>query len=329
MLGGAGALHAPPPSPAILPNTHAIAGSSFIGAHSAASSAALGAAATAASMLTAQSESMNGHNASLNAALALVAEGREETSNGVDGQNVTGAASTTTDDSGDAEQQRNGEGEGEQMQDDGEEGEEDEDDIEDEEDEEFDVEGNESASASASGRRSRRRHADSASSLSCPPSPLASLALLSADAAGATRNGSNHQQTHHPMSARRAALLAKREQRRSSVGSASHATGAAATTNSASRRPKVSLSAAPGFKKTGSKAVVDLNTGGSSCHQCKSRRSDNDLTYCTASLSKKNKNAICRKKFCSNWSVADAQGRKFALVYSDGGCDAACMHGRL
>jgi len=38
--------------------------------------------------------------------------------------------------------------------------------------------------------------------------------------------------------------------------------------------------------------------GGSSCHQCKSRRNFGHLTYCTSNLDKKNKK--CRKKFCSH-----------------------------
>ncbi len=41
--------------------------------------------------------------------------------------------------------------------------------------------------------------------------------------------------------------------------------------------------------------------GGSSCHQCKSRRSFTDLTYCTSSLNKKtNKANVCRKKYCDH-----------------------------
>jgi hypothetical protein len=36
--------------------------------------------------------------------------------------------------------------------------------------------------------------------------------------------------------------------------------------------------------------------GGSSCHQCKSRRSLNALTFCTSALDRKNKK--CRKKYC-------------------------------
>jgi hypothetical protein len=38
--------------------------------------------------------------------------------------------------------------------------------------------------------------------------------------------------------------------------------------------------------------------GGSSCHQCKSRRNFIALTYCTSKLDKKNKR--CRKKFCGH-----------------------------
>mmetsp|Transcript_18179 Transcript_18179/g.32557 ORF Transcript_18179/g.32557 Transcript_18179/m.32557 type:complete len:243 (+) Transcript_18179:408-1136(+) len=38
--------------------------------------------------------------------------------------------------------------------------------------------------------------------------------------------------------------------------------------------------------------------GGSSCHQCKSRRNCSDLTYCTSNLDKKKKK--CRKKYCEH-----------------------------
>jgi len=38
--------------------------------------------------------------------------------------------------------------------------------------------------------------------------------------------------------------------------------------------------------------------GGSSCHQCKSRRMFQDLTYCTSSL--ENKKKTCRKKYCEH-----------------------------
>jgi hypothetical protein len=50
-----------------------------------------------------------------------------------------------------------------------------------------------------------------------------------------------------------------------------------------------------------SRRVKGDGAGGSSCHQCKSRRSAGDLTYCSASLNKKNKNAVCRKKYCEHW----------------------------
>lgn len=42
--------------------------------------------------------------------------------------------------------------------------------------------------------------------------------------------------------------------------------------------------------------------GGSSCHQCKSRRAYGDLTYCTSSSNKKsaNKSNACRKKYCDH-----------------------------
>mmetsp|Transcript_19208 Transcript_19208/g.34309 ORF Transcript_19208/g.34309 Transcript_19208/m.34309 type:complete len:284 (+) Transcript_19208:315-1166(+) len=39
--------------------------------------------------------------------------------------------------------------------------------------------------------------------------------------------------------------------------------------------------------------------GGSSCHQCKSRRLFEDLTYCTSSLDQ-NKKKTCRKKYCNH-----------------------------
>lgn len=47
-----------------------------------------------------------------------------------------------------------------------------------------------------------------------------------------------------------------------------------------------------------SAAAAADGKGGSSCHQCKSRRNYNALTYCTASLDKKSKK--CRKKFCGH-----------------------------
>lgn len=48
--------------------------------------------------------------------------------------------------------------------------------------------------------------------------------------------------------------------------------------------------------------VVESSTsaGGSSCHQCKSRRNCQDLTYCTSNLKKKSKGAQCRKKYCDH-----------------------------
>jgi hypothetical protein len=48
----------------------------------------------------------------------------------------------------------------------------------------------------------------------------------------------------------------------------------------------------------GKKAVKVKGKGGSSCHQCKSRRNFTALTYCTSNLDKKNKK--CRKKFCGH-----------------------------
>src|SRR4051812_48634126 len=39
--------------------------------------------------------------------------------------------------------------------------------------------------------------------------------------------------------------------------------------------------------------------GGSSCHQCKSRRNFGALTYCTSNLDK-NRSKRCRKKFCGH-----------------------------
>ena len=72
-------------------------------------------------------------------------------------------------------------------------------------------------------------------------------------------------------------------------------------------RTKPSLtSAAPlsAFKvKKPQSAEASDASGGSSCHQCKSRRGWGDLTYCTSSLNKKNKNAVCRKKYCTHWSA--------------------------
>lgn len=46
------------------------------------------------------------------------------------------------------------------------------------------------------------------------------------------------------------------------------------------------------------KPAEPQSAGGSSCHQCKSRRLFNDLTYCTGNLDKKKKN--CRKKYCEH-----------------------------
>mmetsp|Transcript_17571 Transcript_17571/g.42885 ORF Transcript_17571/g.42885 Transcript_17571/m.42885 type:complete len:239 (-) Transcript_17571:592-1308(-) len=54
--------------------------------------------------------------------------------------------------------------------------------------------------------------------------------------------------------------------------------------------PTVSSSAAPRKKQD--------QQGGSSCHQCKSRRNCTDLTYCTSNLDKKKKK--CRKKYCEH-----------------------------
>jgi hypothetical protein len=48
----------------------------------------------------------------------------------------------------------------------------------------------------------------------------------------------------------------------------------------------------------GDKGAVGEGKGGSSCHQCKSRRNLTALTYCSATLDKKNKK--CRKKFCGH-----------------------------
>lgn len=44
--------------------------------------------------------------------------------------------------------------------------------------------------------------------------------------------------------------------------------------------------------------VKKKGKGGSSCHQCKSRRNFTALTYCTSNLDNKKKN--CRKKFCEH-----------------------------
>ena len=51
---------------------------------------------------------------------------------------------------------------------------------------------------------------------------------------------------------------------------------------------------------TASSSAASDSAGGSSCHQCKSRRNYGDLSYCSSSLNKKNKNAVCRKKYCDH-----------------------------
>lgn len=55
--------------------------------------------------------------------------------------------------------------------------------------------------------------------------------------------------------------------------------------------------AANAGSKTANKKKIK-GKGGSSCHQCKSRRNEVALTYCTSNLDKKNKK--CRKKFCGH-----------------------------
>ena len=132
------------------------------------------------------------------------------------------------------------------------------------------------------------------SSQSCPPSPLASLANAStADANSAVGSGSG-------------VLAGRRKQaasgRRRSVGSSSvHERETSEASGRVYKRPSAKVSqvaGSPAFKK---KVGGDgaSGAGGSSCHQCKSRRAYMDLTYCTSSLGKK-KNAVCRKKFCEH-----------------------------
>jgi len=62
---------------------------------------------------------------------------------------------------------------------------------------------------------------------------------------------------------------------------------------------KKKLTAASTLTASSSAASSD-SAGGSSCHQCKSRRNYGDLSYCSSSLNKKNKNAVCRKKYCDH-----------------------------
>uniref|UniRef100_A0A7S2TPP0 Zinc-finger domain-containing protein n=2 Tax=Lotharella oceanica TaxID=641309 RepID=A0A7S2TPP0_9EUKA len=63
-----------------------------------------------------------------------------------------------------------------------------------------------------------------------------------------------------------------------------------------SRPEKVESAAKKGFDD-GNAALPGIK-GGSSCHQCKSRRMFQDLTYCTSSL--ENKKKTCRKKYCEH-----------------------------
>ena len=133
----------------------------------------------------------------------------------------------------------------------------------------------------------------SVSSQSCPPSPLAS-ALLSAADPSATNGTSGRRSTSR---------VSQLPLRRRSVGSSvqyeneRRSSGASAERGQQRRQAKVAAAAgSPAFKKRNG----EVSVGGSSCHQCKSRRAWNDLTYCTSSLNKKNKNAICRKKFCEH-----------------------------
>jgi hypothetical protein len=174
--------------------------------------------------------------------------------------------------------------------------------------------------------------AGSASSQSCPPSPLASLAMLSssadADASAGVITG------NVTSSGRRTGIRVTQQQqiRRRSVGSISESGRAGRGSNGGERDStgfkrvnKVSAAAgSPAFKKRTSGGEGG-SAGGSSCHQCKSRRAYGDLTYCTSSLGKKNKNAICRKKFCEHVSIhchsLSAQG-------SDG-CARRIAHRRL
>lgn len=133
----------------------------------------------------------------------------------------------------------------------------------------------------------------SVSSQSCPPSPLAS-ALLSAADSNATNATTGRRSTSR---------VSQLPLRRRSVGSSAQyenerrSSGVSTERGQQRRQAKVAAAAgSPAFKKRNG----EVSVGGSSCHQCKSRRAWNDLTYCTSSLNKKNKNAICRKKFCEH-----------------------------
>ena len=72
---------------------------------------------------------------------------------------------------------------------------------------------------------------------------------------------------------------------------------------------KKKLTAASSLTASSSADSSD-SAGGSSCHQCKSRRNYGDLSYCSSSLNKKNKNAVCRKKYCSHVGLFSTTTRR-------------------
>lgn len=65
------------------------------------------------------------------------------------------------------------------------------------------------------------------------------------------------------------------------------------------KRPKGSVTKMETAEMPRRKGSVELSKGGSSCHQCKSRRSFRDLTYCTSNLDN-SKKKTCRKKYCEH-----------------------------
>lgn len=71
-------------------------------------------------------------------------------------------------------------------------------------------------------------------------------------------------------------------------------------------------------------------SGGSSCHQCKSRRTHNGLSFCNNQLPKKNKSAgaMCRKKYCDHclkkFYQTDPPTGEDALTWKCPACNNQC-----
>lgn len=144
------------------------------------------------------------------------------------------------------------------------------------------------------------------SSQSCPPSPLANASTADAGAVG---SGSG-------------VLAGRRKQaasgRRRSVGSSSvHERDPEAGSGRVYKRPSAKVSqvaGSPAFKKRTGGEGTSGAAGGSSCHQCKSRRAYMDLTYCTSALGKK-KGAVCRKKYCGKCAAPRIQHCARSLAF--------------